>query len=33
MAQQGQAQAQAQVDPAAHAFLNIQVELANVFQA
>ena len=37
MAQQGQAQAQAQaqpqVDPAAQAFLNIQVELANVSQA
>lgn len=37
MAQQGQAQAQAQaqpqVDPAAQAFLNIQLELANVSQA
>ena len=37
MAQQGQAQAQSQalpqVDPAAQAFLNIQLELANVSQA
>ena len=37
MAQQGQAQAQAQpqpqVDPAAQAFLNIQLEFANVSQA
>ena len=33
MTSQAQAQAQPQVDPAAQAFLNIQVELANVSQA